>query len=100
VAGGASNQIANDSAALLLAERKILYAPDFVVNSGGFVYAWDTQNTSPGEHAKVAQIYDHLKLAFSLAKRLCVPTHQAVRLLVQESEQSKDHADCPTESPA
>ena len=37
VAGGANNQLAKPSDADLLAERGILYAPDFVANGGGII---------------------------------------------------------------
>lgn len=37
VAGGANNQLAKDRDALLLHDRGILYAPDFVANGGGII---------------------------------------------------------------
>jgi leucine dehydrogenase len=37
VAGAANNQLAGESVATLLAERDILWAPDFVVNAGGII---------------------------------------------------------------
>lgn len=37
VCGSANNQLADDSLAARLAEREILYAPDFLVNSGGLI---------------------------------------------------------------
>ena len=37
VAGAANNQLAQDSDAKLLAERGILYAPDYVINAGGVI---------------------------------------------------------------
>ena len=37
VAGAANNQLATESVADLLAERQILWAPDFVVNAGGII---------------------------------------------------------------
>jgi leucine dehydrogenase len=37
VAGAANNQLADDSIADLLAERGILWAPDFVANAGGII---------------------------------------------------------------
>ena len=38
VAGSANNQLATSADAERLRERNILYAPDFVVNSGGAIY--------------------------------------------------------------
>ena len=37
VAGAANNQLADDAVAELLAERGVLWAPDFVVNAGGII---------------------------------------------------------------
>lgn len=37
VAGAANNQLADDDVAFLLAERGVLWAPDFVVNAGGII---------------------------------------------------------------
>jgi leucine dehydrogenase len=37
VAGAANNQLADDTIADLLAERQILWAPDFVANAGGII---------------------------------------------------------------
>jgi leucine dehydrogenase len=47
VAGGANNQLARDEHGAMLAERGILYAPDYVINGGGTIrvagqiYGWD-----------------------------------------------------------
>jgi len=37
VAGGANNQLARAGQGKLLAERGILYAPDYVINAGGII---------------------------------------------------------------
>jgi leucine dehydrogenase len=41
VVGSANNQLAEDKDADLLAERGIVYGPDFVVNSGGLINVYD-----------------------------------------------------------
>ncbi|MDH3259837.1 MAG: leucine dehydrogenase [Acidimicrobiia bacterium] len=41
VAGSANNQLEKDDDALLLAERGILYAPDFLVNAGGLINVFE-----------------------------------------------------------
>ncbi len=38
VAGAANNQLASPEVAELLEARGILYAPDYVINSGGLIY--------------------------------------------------------------
>ena len=48
VAGSANNQLAHQKHGMLLRERDILYAPDFVVNAGGLIY--------------VAAVYDHVSI--------------------------------------
>jgi leucine dehydrogenase len=52
VAGSANNQLAHHHYGALLHERGILYAPDFLVNSGGLIH--------------VAVLYDHGNLKKSL----------------------------------
>ena len=37
IAGGANNQLANDSHGVRLMDRGILYAPDYVINAGGII---------------------------------------------------------------
>jgi leucine dehydrogenase len=37
VAGGANNQLATGSEGRILADRGILYAPDYVINAGGII---------------------------------------------------------------
>jgi valine dehydrogenase (NAD+) len=37
VCGAANNQLLDDAAAVALAERGIVYAPDYVVNAGGII---------------------------------------------------------------
>jgi len=38
VVGAANNQLASRDVARLLTERRIVWAPDFVVNAGGVIY--------------------------------------------------------------
>ena len=44
VAGSANNQLENDEDAHLLAERGILYGPDFLVNAGGLINVFEELN--------------------------------------------------------
>ena len=66
VAGSANNQLAEPRHAAMLAERGILYAPDFVVNGGGVInVAAETGTYDPeAAMAKVATIYDLLSDVF------------------------------------
>jgi leucine dehydrogenase len=44
VAGSANNQLAESEDAARLQEAGILYAPDFVINAAGVLYAWGTES--------------------------------------------------------
>jgi leucine dehydrogenase len=44
VAGSANNQLAEPEDAERLRDAGILYAPDFVINAGGVLYAWGTES--------------------------------------------------------
>jgi leucine dehydrogenase len=60
VCGAANNQLADDDAAEALAERGIVYAPDYVVNAGGIIniaHEWAPGGYSaPRAHAQTARI--------------------------------------------
>jgi leucine dehydrogenase len=43
VAGSANNTLAESADAVRLQEAGILYAPDYVINAGGVLYAWGTE---------------------------------------------------------
>ena len=66
IAGCANNQLADYSLGKLLERHEICYAPDFVINSGGVIYAggihygYDEQQTRD----KIAQIGDRLNQIF------------------------------------
>ena len=52
VCGGANNQLARPEVADLLAERDVLYAPDYVVNSGGVIQVADELHGFSMERAR------------------------------------------------
>ena len=60
VCGAANNQLASPEVAVLLAERGILYAPDYLVNCGGVVQAAEEIPGFDMERARnrVATVYD------------------------------------------
>jgi leucine dehydrogenase len=71
VCGAANNQLATDADGDALAERGILYAPDYVVNAGGVINIAD--ETAEGGYsreralARVATIAETLRRIFALA---------------------------------
>ncbi len=87
IAGAANNQLLTEADAEELRRVGILYAPDFVINSGGLINV--TQETvkegySPSaSRNKVDKIYDQLKLIFSIASENAISTQKAVMQLVE-----------------
>ena len=92
VAGAANNQLEDAKAAALLAERKILYAPDYVINAGGLINISDELLGYSKERAyqKVARIYDQLKAVFSLAKQQSIYTAEAADRLAEARLETKE----------
>lgn len=70
VAGAANNQLADESIAELLAERQILWAPDFVANAGGLINIAEEQHGyNPAvARRRVRQISDTLHQIFDEAR--------------------------------
>lgn len=79
VAGAANNQLAEDRHGDRLAERGILYAPDYVINAGGVIHIYhegpDFDRDLTFNH--IAEIGDTLSRIYARAKRDGVATHEA-----------------------
>ncbi|HSZ30881.1 MAG TPA: Glu/Leu/Phe/Val dehydrogenase [Pseudonocardiaceae bacterium] len=75
VCGGANNQLEHPGVEKLLDERGILYAPDYVVNSGGVIQVADEIEGFDFQRAKarVTTIFDTTREIFELAERDGVP---------------------------
>ena len=90
VCGAANNQFAHPGIEKLLEERGILYAPDYVVNSGGLIQVADEIEgySEARATAKAAQIFDTTRRIFSLAEAEGVPPSVAAdRLAERRMEQ-------------
>ncbi|MFG1697984.1 Glu/Leu/Phe/Val dehydrogenase [Nonomuraea sp. NPDC049309] len=85
VCGAANNQLAHPGVEKQLAERGILYAPDYVVNSGGVIQVADEIGGFDMERArsKAAQIYDTTLKIFSIAADEGVPPAVAADRLAE-----------------
>ncbi len=72
IAGAANNQLADDRIADLLAARRILWAPDFVVNAGGLInIAEELGGYDPAvARAKTRGIGDTLRQIFDDAEAM------------------------------
>ena len=87
VAGGANNQLFDSGCAELLEARGVLYAPDFVINSGGVIGAAQgvcedaTEETVTLSAAKVGPM---LESVFDRAERAGISTHAAAVALAKE----------------
>jgi leucine dehydrogenase len=79
VAGAANNQLSTPADGARLAERGILYAPDYVINAGGIIsvaaeYYGDASEDDV--RADVGRIKDRLRKIFRDAKETGRPTHE------------------------
>ena len=69
VCGAANNQLAHPGVEKLLADRGILYAPDYVVNAGGLIQVADEIEgfSEPRARAKAAGIFETTRRVFAIA---------------------------------
>ena len=85
VCGAANNQLLEPKHGDGLEERGILYAPDYVANSGGVLsggaelFGW----TSEKVRSAVLAIYDTLLSVFAIAKADGIPTYKAADSLAE-----------------
>jgi len=88
VAGAANNQLAEPRHGDALEERKILYAPDYVINGGGVVNV--SEEFLPGgydrdrAYRRVARIYDKVAEVIDISKRDGIPTYKAADVMAEE----------------
>jgi valine dehydrogenase (NAD+) len=83
VCGAANNQLSHAGIEKALADRGILYAPDYCVNSGGLIQVADELEGFSFERAqqRATQIYDTTKAVFELARaESATPAEAADRL--------------------
>lgn len=86
VAGSANNQLAHNHFGQALHERGILYAPDFLINSGGLIQAsaFYIHGDFKKAHEHIASIYDILIEVFTRAKKENIPTADIAEMIAQE----------------
>ncbi len=79
VAGAANNQLATEDDARRLAERGILWAPDYVINAGGLINVADELLGYDRDRAfrKVGDIYHNVRRVIEIASAEGIPTSQA-----------------------
>ncbi|MGL5626919.1 MAG: Glu/Leu/Phe/Val family dehydrogenase [Candidatus Rhabdochlamydia sp.] len=81
IAGCANNQLLNDDDADELANRGILYAPDFIINAGGLINVsleLEPEGYDPIQaRNRVNRIYDYLMVVYDIAEKNRSSTHRA-----------------------
>lgn len=101
IAGSANNQLAEERHGDVLAERGILYAPDFVVNAGGVIGA-SQEGTQLGGGTNGTLVYDEavafrdteriagiLNAVFDRSEREGISSHAAAVRLAKEKIRSR-----------
>jgi len=86
IAGSANNQLKTAKHGEILHERGIVYAPDYVINSGGVINVADELNGYNQERAlkKVDEIYDILLNVFEISRKENIPTAIAADRMAEE----------------
>ena len=86
VCGAANNQLLEPRHGDELERRNILYAPDYVANSGGVLsggaelFGWPSEKV----RAEISAIYDTLLSIFAIAKMDGIPTYKAAGTLAEQ----------------
>lgn len=87
VCGSANNQLLDiDKHGKMLEDRGIVYAPDFITNSGGVINVADELSGYNRERAlaKADGIYDQIQEVFRIAKRDNITTAAAADIMAEE----------------
>jgi leucine dehydrogenase len=86
IAGGANNQLAEDDCAQMLADRRILYAPDYVANAGSVIQlALELGgHGTEGAKARVARIYETMEQVLARAEADHISTAGAADRIAEE----------------
>lgn len=86
IAGSANNQLRDTAHGDLIHEMGLVYAPDYVINSGGVINVADELYGYNAERAmkRVATIYDKIERIFEISKRDGIPSYVAADRLAEE----------------
>lgn len=86
VAGGANNQLAHTYHGKMLHDKGILYATDYVINSGGLIFAasYYLEKSIGKAEEKIRSIYDSLLTIFERSKAENRSTGDIADMLAQE----------------
>jgi len=86
VAGAANNQLATEASGDELAERGILYAPDYAVNAGGLMnVSIEFEGWNKERALRMSRtIYYNLSKIFAIAERDGIPSYKAADRMAEE----------------
>ncbi len=86
VAGAANNQLEEERHGDVLHQKKILYAPDFVIGAGGLINVVNELEGHSQERAnkRAAGIYEILLRVLDKSEKENIPTHKAAALVAEE----------------
>jgi leucine dehydrogenase len=93
IAGAANNQLQEQSHGDELEQKKILYAPDYVINAGGLINVYGELHSWSADRArrKAGEIYDTLLDLFELATEQGIPTYEAADRLAERRIEQVGH---------
>lgn len=91
IVGAANNQLLTEDLALVLKERGILYAPDYIVNSGGIIQVTDELYSPNKERVlkKTKAIYHSLLEVFEQATQQNITTVEAANEICERRIESR-----------
>lgn len=94
IAGSANNQLAEARHGEILHEKNIIYAPDYVINSGGVINVADELEGYDEKRVlnKVENIYHVLTAVFEKSKNENIPTYKAADKIAEERIQAMQKA--------
>lgn len=87
ICGSANNQLEDDiKHSRMLEDKNIVYAPDFVANSGGVINVADELEGYNSERAtnKIKEIYNQMDKIFTISKENDISTTEAANHLAEE----------------
>jgi leucine dehydrogenase len=87
IAGAANNQLMDEAKhGKMLIEKNIVYAPDYVINSGGLINVYNELEGYNQEKAlaQAKGIYDIVKSILELAEREQIPTYAASNKIAED----------------
>ncbi|MEN2992252.1 MAG: Glu/Leu/Phe/Val dehydrogenase dimerization domain-containing protein [Bacteroidia bacterium] len=91
IAGSANNQLEEEARdSLLLVQKGILYAPDFLINAGGLINVYTELEGYSRKRAlaRTAYIYEATLKVFAVAEQRGITPHQAAMQLAEERIQT------------